>query len=73
MLYVFSEKQKGFFVMVNADSETADYGRLNQLMIEALEVKPFPETAPNLIMKTGDLKQYLCCFVRAPSHTAQIW
>ncbi|NQZ12821.1 MAG: beta-lactamase family protein, partial [Algicola sp.] len=55
MLCVFPEQQKGFFVMVNADSETADYGRLDQLMIAALGVKP----ALKPTKKAGDYQQWL--------------
>ncbi len=46
MLCVFPEQQKAFAYSVNTDSETADYGRLDQRFIEALEVAeaPAPKT-----------------------------
>ncbi|OHU95392.1 hypothetical protein BIW53_11825 [Pseudoalteromonas byunsanensis] len=39
MLCLYPEQSKAFFVMVNTDSETANYERLNKLMVEALHVQ----------------------------------
>ena len=53
MLCIFPHEQKAFAYSVNTDSETADYGRLERLFIEALAIAeaPAPPTvdpAPNL-------------------------
>ena len=39
MLCLFPEQQRAFFVAHNADHETADYGRFDRLLIEALRVQ----------------------------------
>lgn len=39
MLCVYPRQGKGFFVAINADSETADYERLNVLLMQALALK----------------------------------
>lgn len=39
MLCLFPEEQKAFFVSMNADSETADYGRFHALLMEALDIR----------------------------------
>lgn len=38
MLCLFPEQQKAFFSAMNTDSETADYGRFDALLIRALDV-----------------------------------
>lgn len=38
MLCFYPDQGKAFFVMVNTDSETADYERLNQLMVSELKI-----------------------------------
>ena len=53
MLCIFPDDNKAFAYGVNTDSETANYGRLDSLMIEALDVAPFVEPpstnpAPNI-------------------------
>lgn len=46
MLCVFPDERKAFAYSVNTDSETAEYGRLESLFIEALEIAepPLPPT-----------------------------
>jgi CubicO group peptidase (beta-lactamase class C family) len=46
MLCLYPEEQKAFFVSMNADSETADYGRFDALLIRALGVTPAKPAAP---------------------------
>ncbi len=49
MLCVFPEHGKAFFIGTNTDSETADYDRLNRLLIDALAMPlraPTPRQAP---------------------------
>ncbi len=51
MLCVFPGENKAFAYSVNTDSETANYGRLDKLLIEALEISdaPTPRTeSPDL-------------------------
>ena len=38
MLCIFPDEQKAFAYSVNTDSETADYGRIDSLFIEALDI-----------------------------------
>jgi hypothetical protein len=42
MLCLFPEQQRAFFISVNADSESADYGQLDQALIADLQVAPPP-------------------------------
>lgn len=46
MLCIFPDEHKAFAYSVNTDSETADYGRLESLFIEALKIAkpPVPQT-----------------------------
>ncbi|NNG23559.1 serine hydrolase domain-containing protein [Telluria aromaticivorans] len=37
MLCLFPDTQQGFFIAINTDSETADYGRLDALLVRALQ------------------------------------
>src|SRR5690606_23087757 len=39
-LCVYPDQGKAFFVAINTDSETADYDRLDALLIRALDVDP---------------------------------
>lgn len=45
MFCLFPQQRQAFFISVNADSETADYGRLDELMVNALTLRP-PSQAP---------------------------
>lgn len=38
MLCLFPEQQRAFFLSINTDSETADYGALDKRLIEALDI-----------------------------------
>lgn len=49
MLCLFPDERKGFAYSVNTDSESADYGRIDALLIDALQVTeapPRPAAAP---------------------------
>ena len=39
MMYIFPKEKKGFFIAHNMDSESADYERFNQILIENLNIK----------------------------------
>ena len=39
MLYIFPEEKKGFFISHNTDSETANYEKFNDVLINYLEIK----------------------------------
>lgn len=56
MLCIFPEEQKAFAYSVNTDSETADYGRLDSMLIEALDVvkAASPQSAP----PTSDIAEW---------------
>jgi CubicO group peptidase (beta-lactamase class C family) len=45
MLCLFPETQQGFFIAINADSETADYHRFDALLVQALN-PPAPKPTP---------------------------
>ena len=45
MLCIFPAEQRAFFIAVNADSEDADYGQFDRLLVRALEVDA-PVAAP---------------------------
>lgn len=40
MFCLFPERQRAYFISLNADSETADYGRFDALMVNALMLGP---------------------------------
>lgn len=46
MLCLFPDEQKAFSVAMNADTETADYGRFDSLLIQALGVAPGQPATP---------------------------
>ncbi|MEJ1095781.1 MULTISPECIES: serine hydrolase domain-containing protein [unclassified Pseudoxanthomonas] len=51
MLCLFPEQQRAFFLSINTDSETADYGALDKRLIEALDITaaaPSPATPANV-------------------------
>lgn len=43
-LYIFPDDRKAFFISINADSETADYGKFNELLIKKLGIPVKTET-----------------------------
>lgn len=45
-LCLFPEEQKAFFISINADVETAEYERLDALLIRALGVRPVDPAPP---------------------------
>ncbi|WP_105167225.1 serine hydrolase domain-containing protein [Pseudoalteromonas sp. T1lg23B] len=53
MLCLYPEQNKAFFVMVNTDSETANYERLNKLMVEELQVTS-PEATTHQAFDASD-------------------
>lgn len=67
-LCLFPDERKAFFYAVNADSETADYERLNKHFIERLSVSP---RSPVSAVATQDLAEYTGLYVLAPSNMAQ--
>lgn len=65
MACIFPEHQKAFFVAMNGDSETADYTRLDALLIEELDL---PKNSPAAIVEApADRKDYLGYYVPAPN------
>ncbi len=64
MLCVYPGQRKAFFVAVNTDSETADYDRLNKLLIAALDLKPAaPAVKPGA--PADDIAEWLGIYVPA--------
>jgi len=67
-LCVFRAQSKAFFYAVNADSENADYERLNRHFIEQIDVAPV-SAAPTV--PTARLDEYTGLYQLAPSNMAQ--
>jgi hypothetical protein len=67
-LCVFRQQGKGFFYAINADSENADYERLNRYFIEQLNVLPVSE-APAVLAVS--LSEYAGLYELAPSNMAE--
>ncbi len=68
MLCLFPEQQRAFFVSINTDSETADYGRIDALLIKALEI-PAP-TRMALPQSTEVATDWEGFYVPAPNRFA---
>jgi len=65
MLCVFPDEHKGFAFSVNTDSETADYGRLESLFIEALRItEPLP---PQTVEPASDMSEWHGRYVLSPN------
>ncbi|MEQ9561605.1 MAG: serine hydrolase domain-containing protein, partial [Woeseiaceae bacterium] len=65
MLCIFPDEHKAFAYSVNTDSETADYGRLDSLFIEALNVakSPLPPTGDS----ADDISEWYGRYVLRPN------
>ena len=61
MLCIFPDEHKAFAYSVNTDSETADYGRIDRLFIDALEIAeaPMPPTKHPVSDMSGWHGQYV--------------
>ncbi|MFN0181242.1 MAG: serine hydrolase domain-containing protein [Gemmatimonadales bacterium] len=68
MLCLFPAEGKAFFVSHNADSEDANYGRFDQLLIEALAVEPAPAAPVGAF--AGSLGDWAGLYVPAPNRFA---
>jgi CubicO group peptidase (beta-lactamase class C family) len=68
MLYLFPAEGKAFFVSLNADSEGANYGRFDQLLIEALAVEPAQASPVGAF--AGSLGDWAGLYVPAPNRFA---
>lgn len=65
MLCIFPDEHKAFAYGVNTDSETADYGRLDGLLVEALEIANAPE--PNTVTPSPDIANWHGRYVLSPN------
>lgn len=65
---LFPEQRKAFFVAVNTDSETADYGRLDALLVRALNVAATPTGKPGA--PAGDIADRQGIYAPAPNRFA---
>jgi CubicO group peptidase (beta-lactamase class C family) len=70
MLCLYPEQGKAFFVAMNADSETADYNRFNELLIKTLDVKAGPQHLA-AVVPPPDMNQWQGFYVPAPSNMQQ--
>jgi hypothetical protein len=64
-LCLFPEEQKAFFVSMNADSEDADYGRFDSLLVRALDVAAATVGSP--AAAPADAAAWEGIYVRSPS------
>ena len=65
MFCIFPEEQKAFAYSVNTDSESADYGRLDRLFVEALEIAEAPP--PRTVTPASDISEWHGRYVLAPN------
>jgi len=65
MLCVFPEEDKGFAYSVNTDSETATYGLIDALLIDALSIEKAPQPQP--VNSALDTKEWLGWYVLSPN------
>lgn len=65
MFCLFPEQQRAFFLSINADSETADYGAFDQRLVEALGLAAFAP-APSS-SSTSDRAEWAGFYVPAPN------
>ncbi len=65
MLCVFPDENKAFAYGVNTDSETADYGRLDRLFIEALDISR--AQAPPTADPASDMSSWQGQYVPSPN------
>jgi CubicO group peptidase (beta-lactamase class C family) len=68
MLCLFTEQQKAFFVALNADSEAADYGRIDALLVEALDLTAALPAQPG--SPSEDIAEWQGIYVPAPGRFA---
>ena len=65
MLCTFPDQHKAFAYSVNTDSETADYGRIESLFIEALNITEAP--TPRTISPASDMSEWHGRYVLSPN------
>lgn len=65
MLCVFPDEHKAFAYSVNTDSETADYGRLNDLFIRSLKINSAP--LPPTVNPPADISQWHGQYIFSPN------
>jgi hypothetical protein len=68
MLCLFPEQQKAFFVAMNTDSETADYGRFDALLITALDVAKAVSAKPRA--QPGNIADWNGIYILSPNRFA---
>lgn len=68
MLCLFPASQRAFFIAVNADAETADYGRFDRILIDALQL---PAAEPALASgPASDADAWSGYYIPAPNRFA---
>ena len=70
MFCVFPEQQRAFFLSVNTDSETADYGALDQRLIQALDI-PSQASLPSALAAI-DIADWEGFYVPSPNRFASL-
>jgi len=67
-LCLFSHQQKAYFIAMNADSETADYGRFDALLVKALDLAADPSLLPGVA--ADDVASWQGIYVPTPNRFA---
>lgn len=70
MFCLFPEHRRAFFVAINADHESADYGRLDRLLIQSLDVGR-PSIRPDAI-SAADASAWEGYYIPAPNRFARL-
>jgi CubicO group peptidase (beta-lactamase class C family) len=65
MLCIFPDEQKAFAYSVNTDSEVADYGRLDSVLIEALDIAR--AATPQSASRASDISEWQGRYVLSPN------
>lgn len=65
MLCIFPDEQKAFAYSVNTDSETAEYGRIDKLLIESLDIAE--ATRPQTAEPAPDIAQWHGRYILRPN------
>ena len=68
MLCVFPNERKAFFYSVNTDSETANYGRFQRVLINYLGIEP--ATEPPTVEPAADIAEWYGYYVLSPNRFA---
>lgn len=70
MLCLFPESRRAFFVSINADHEGADYGRIDRLLVESLDLPN--ASSPRTSAQVADATAWQGHYIPAPNRFASL-